>query len=173
MLLHHDNRDYSTAAAQAADWARDNLNRLIDEGRPKAAKVIEAVQKEQPVDHLVRSSALTFTTNGSGIDLGFGHVRQALHPNALKQAASKAGLPWTYAKKLLEKENRGWGPDLLARNLGELFGRQFADSDTRFLLRSSRGEVRGSTPMRRVPTAWENVLMRTRLVTRAPAPFRT
>ena len=31
------------------------------------------------------------------------------------------------------EENRDWGPDLLARNLGELFGRQFADSDTRSL----------------------------------------
>lgn len=145
MLFHHDTRAYDVAANEAADWARTKLQRLIDDGRPKAAKVIEAVQRAQPVDHVVRSTALEFTPHatGKGVDVAFANVKQSLHDNALRQAAAKAGLPWTYARKLLDDEHAGWGAELLAANLRKLYAEQFGASKARFLLRSSDGEVRG------------------------------
>lgn len=145
MLFHHDNRAYDIAAKEAADWAKTKLQRLIDQGRPKAAAVIEAVQRDQPVDHLVRNTALEFAPNvdGSGVDVLFGNVRQGLHQNAIRQASSKGGIPWAYARKLLDEDHAGWGPELLASNLRKLYSEQFADSGARFLLRSTQGEVRG------------------------------
>ena len=146
MLMHHnDQRAYDVAAREAASWAKTKLQRLIDEGRNKATRVLEAVERERPSDHLVRSSAIEFHRNvpGNGVDLVFGGESQALHQNALRQACSKAGIPWTYARRLLDEENSGWGAALLAENLRELYAKQFGDSDTRFLLRSSNGEVRG------------------------------
>lgn len=145
MLLHHDGRPYEQAAREAADWARTKLKRIIQEGRPKAARVIQAVEKEQPVDYLVRSQSLSFAANdaGTGVEISFGKVRQSLHRHALKQAGSRAGLPLTYIKKLLDEDNRGWGPELLAQNLRRLYSEQFSEGNTRFLLRSSQGEVRG------------------------------
>lgn len=145
MLLHHDNRTYDTASKQAADWARAKLQGLISEGQPKAQRVIETIQREQPVDHLVRTEALDFhaNVNGSGVDLIFGDARQALHANALRQVSTKAGVPLGYARKLLDEDHTGWGPELLATNLRRIYSENFVDSGTRFLLRSSQGQVRG------------------------------
>jgi hypothetical protein len=70
-----------------------------------------------------------------------GDQQNQLHPHALQQAASRVGLPWAYARHLLDDDQQPWGQALLAHNLNRLFEEHTGNA--RFLLRSVGGEVRG------------------------------
>jgi hypothetical protein len=151
MLIHHDpTKSYSDAALAAGAHARSKLEQLIDQGRARARQVFETVQAEQPVDRLVRRSALRFVAGSEAdaasadilLQLGRGDDRlQRLHPHALQQAASRAGIPWAYVQHL--REQPGWGTELAAHNLTALFRRAVDKSEERILVRSVQGEVRG------------------------------
>lgn len=143
MLLHYSFTPYAVAASAAAASARQKLEALIESGRTRAAQVIETVMAQQPQDRLVRSAAMQFDTNsGTHLVLRAGAEAQHLHAHALAQCASRVGLPTTYLSMLQAPENQPWGGELVAENLGTLYAEKVAP-DTRFLLRSVGGEVRG------------------------------
>lgn len=137
-LYHHDSRDYQTAASEAAAFARTKLEKLIETGRTRAGAVIEQIMSQQPQDHIVRGRALKFTPVGNGVEIGV-ESQRPVHDHALQQLCSRAGLPIAYARTL--QEAGPWGTDLLARNLGDLYGHQAEGK--RYLTRSVGGEVRG------------------------------
>lgn len=144
MLLHHDARDYESAARQAADQARDKLGRLIEDGRARAAVVIEAVRSTQPCDRLIRESALRFLPSDAGVALEIDGSPHELHRKAIEQAVNRAGLPHAYARFLLCPERAEWGRQLLAQNLSELYGHgSRTGDDDLVLLRSVEQQVRG------------------------------
>lgn len=151
MLHHHDSSlTYEEAATNAADHARHKLERLLDQGRARARHVFEIVQAQQPVDRLVRASALRFIAASEAdpesadlvLQLGRGEDKlQRLHKHALGQASLRAGIPWAYVQRL--REEPGWGTELIAHNFNEVFRRANGKNDERFLVRSVNGEVRG------------------------------
>lgn len=139
MLYHHSNLPYHQAASDAARHARNKLDAIIQRGRGRAAEVIDAVHRSCTVDRIVRAAALKFSHHGDCMNVGIGDVVENMHDHALGQAASRVGLPWTYAQHLREKERSSWGPDLLALNLQSLYGR--LPSETRLLTRSVDGST--------------------------------
>lgn len=139
MLYHHNSAPYQQAASDAAHHGRSKLNTIIERGRGRAADVIAAVQASNPVDRIVRGAALKFAPDGNQIRVRLGDEVEPMHDHALAQAASRVGLPLTYAQHLREDERREWGPDLLAFNLQALYGK--LPAETRLLTRSVNGNT--------------------------------
>lgn len=139
MLYHHSSVPYHQAASEAAHHGRTKLNTIIDRGRGRAADVIAAVQASNPVDRIVRGAALKFEPDGSQIRIRIGDEVEPMHDHALAQAASRVGLPLTYAQHLRQDDRREWGPDLLAFNLQALYGK--LPAETRLLTRSVNGNT--------------------------------
>ncbi len=136
------------ATSDAVRNARSRFEALLSEGRRNTASVLDRIDREQPLDRVVRAGALRFEPAAHGaskIALRIGAdasaVVEPLAPFALGQATSKAGVPKTFVDDLLDPARSGWGPELLAHNLNELNAREAAD--TRLLLRSVNGQVRG------------------------------
>lgn len=148
MLFHHDGRDANTAATEAAIFARAKFNRMLDGGQKKAQAVIERILSTQPVDRVVKARVIDFVPDEQGIFVQAGDsFREKLHPHALQQATSEAGVPWGFAQELLSAEKNtpedAWGKALLAKNLKEIFEKVQAPADKKFLTRSVDQEVRG------------------------------
>jgi hypothetical protein len=141
MLYHHDNRDYHQAAATAATRARRKLDALIDQGRIRAAKVIDIVQDQQPEDRIARADAINFRDGEDGLTITSGGQHDGIHQHALHQACGRVDLPRSFARHLTDPEHQPWGRELLATNLNELFEKH--QPDKRYLLRSVDNEVRG------------------------------
>jgi hypothetical protein len=144
MLTHHSSQDYETAAAAAATHARAKLEEIIEHGRQRAGAVINQVMSQQPTDELVRAPAITFAPDAAAklvarFANGGDHTR-AVHRHALQQLAGRLNVPWGYLETLLGQAE--WGSELAAHNLNELLRKAVPD-DTRYLLRSVGGEVRG------------------------------
>ena len=145
MLFHHDARSYEEAATAAAADARQKLQTLIDQGRARAAAVIEAVNTQQPEDRIVKSSAMRFAAGEHGLLACLGTngnaTIQPLHRHALQQAAGRVDLPWSYLGDLVGADAPEWARDLAAHNLNTLYTER--NPDARYLCRSVHGEVRG------------------------------
>lgn len=146
MLVHHDPRNYTEAAAAAATAARARLEQMIEDGRARAAAVIEAVQTQQPQDYIVKSSSVTFAPDDNRLLMSFMRDGEPcdlrLHRHALQQAAGRVDLPWSYLGDLVAPGAPAWALDLAAHNLNALYAQRTAPG-TRSLARSVAGEVRG------------------------------
>jgi hypothetical protein len=140
VLYHYDKRDYQEAASDAADRARTKLEALIKRGQTRATDVINKVMSEVPVDQVAKGTALKFfDAHDDGYPVGVlvGDDGYMLHSHSLNQATERAGIPRTYAKRLLAGEE--WRRELLVHNLQE----SYSHYDGRVLVRSVDSEVRG------------------------------
>lgn len=140
-LFHHDSRDYNEAASEAATRAREKLERTIEEGRARAAEVLEQVQNQIPEDKIIDGKILQFVPVASGVEVSVAlrDENQAIHDHAMQQIAERANMPIRYVRHLQGQE---WGPELLAHNLNQLY----RHSDKRYLARTvtnGKKEIRG------------------------------
>lgn len=155
MLTHHDNRDYKTAASDAARHARSIMEKKIAEGQTSAITLFEHAHTAVPEDAIVRTRALRFETApivlGSdgpkvkqaraGLRVGFGgQDGRAVHRHALGQLAEKAGVPAAYVAELVGG-GEPWKVELAAHTLDRHF--KEGHPEGRFLARSVSGELRG------------------------------
>lgn len=140
-MYHHDNRDYSAAAAQAAEYGRQKFASLLAEGRARSAAVLARVVDERPTDNLLPASRLTVNLAQEEPWLKVGDTEVGrLHRNAYQQLATKIGMPLAYAQKLQAKDEP-WARELAERNFAELLAH--ADPKTRYMTRSVNGQIRG------------------------------
>jgi hypothetical protein len=126
-------------------YAKARIEELIAYGRTRARQVIQYVQTLQPIDRIVKTQKLIFKASEDDLHL---HLKipsagkkseasfEALHRNAVQQAASKAGIPMLFVDKLVGHGD--WGRELLAENFTEIFHHL----EDKALLRSVNGEVR-------------------------------
>lgn len=140
---------YLESNTAAARVARDRFEARIERGRASGAAIIEKIMTEIPEDAIVNGRILEFdgdvderpVSAPGGIFLQVGGEVGVLstHRWALQQICSRADMPWKYAQKLMESTKAGWGTPLVAHNLNEIYKR----SNSRYLLRSINGELRG------------------------------
>lgn len=127
--------------------AMDKLNALVSKGRQSATQVIDHVMQNQPVDRIIRGSAILFkpdpTRNGivAEVPVMQGDVLdERIHRHALNQMALAVDMPMKFLDSLAE-EKAAWGKELLAHNMNKIFHERF--SRKRYLSRSTSGEIRG------------------------------
>ena len=127
--------------------ATHKLEQLIEKGRSTAGEVVNYVMNHQPTDRLVRGGQFEFEPdpdhNAVMVSLpsgAGGPVRQRMHRHSIQQIAVTTDLPLKFIDSL-QQTSDPWGRELLAHNLATLFRNRFAQS--RYLLRSLNGEVRG------------------------------
>ncbi len=148
MMMHHSSERYEVSASRAAANARTKFEALIAAGQPRAMAVIERVMNDQPLDQVATARALRFEGRGKALMLNLDRAYQAvgeanrfdtlaIHPHAMGQLAEVAGIPAAYVTRL--KQSDEWGMELLAHNLAQ----QYEHKDSRHLLRSVKGELRG------------------------------
>jgi hypothetical protein len=149
MLVHHDERDYNTAATEAAKKARVQLEAIIDKGRTKAASVLKHIQDNQPTDCIAKGKALSFDSIQDNLRVKLGPEPNApmldLHRHALQQMSARVGIPWAYLDNLRERgreKGEEWARHLAAYNLNKMY-QESGEANARFLLRSVNHEVRG------------------------------
>lgn len=130
---------HHAADSSFASKARDILDQRIAKGRASAAALFERLATDVPQDQIVRSRALSFGVNGSGaLTLEVpGCDSRIIHKNARAQVAARAGVPGGYIESLVAGEP--WGKALA----GYILGQHYGQADSRNLIRSVRGEVRG------------------------------
>lgn len=126
--------------ASGRAYGRARIEELITYGKTRAAQVLQFVQSLQPIDRVVRADKMVFSAEGDNhellVRLPKEKAQESLHNNAMRQAASKAGIPWDFVEKL--RAHGDWGKELLAENLSEIF----SHNEERVLLRSIGSDVR-------------------------------
>lgn len=142
MLYHHDGRDYQVAASEAANYARGLFEKQIEKGRTSVAKTIDTTLGQVPEDAIVTAAKLNFVANGHlRLSAGESYERD-LHPHAVGQIASRAGVPSKYVNDLLgAPAEEGWKRELLAHVLREHYSHE--KPGTKYLARSVQGQIRG------------------------------
>lgn len=120
------------------EFGRARIEEIIAYGKTRAMQVIQYVQSLQPIDRVVPANKLVFSYDEDVMRVRIPQKQEieTLHTNAMRQAASKAGIPWDFVEKL--KGHGQWGQELLVENLSEIF----SHLDERVLLRSISNDVR-------------------------------
>ena len=130
------------ATIESKNAAIDKLNKMIENGRVSATKVIEHVMNNQPLDTVAKASTFQFSPNEAAktINLHFGSdgQHQTLHRNAIGQMAEVANMPIKYLDYL---SGPSWGRELLAHSLEKIYHN--AHPKDRYLLRSTNQQIRG------------------------------
>jgi hypothetical protein len=140
MLVHHSSKSYEEAASEAAAHARNKLESLIENGRPRAAALIETVREQVPHDMIVPAAKVSVLApnDASRLIAELGQEQYGLHPFAIQKGAERLDIPPTYMRELIEKR-QPWALDLAAQN----FNAHLAHSNAKYLFRAVKGEVRG------------------------------
>lgn len=147
MLYHHDGRSYNEAATEAAKKARQKLEHRIELGKQSGGALIEKVQNEVPIDYIVSGSSLAFLVPEEGRSVRIstwsdkGPKNWGIHKHAMNQLCGRGNIPVRYASHLLSEDCRGWGPDLLAFNLSQVY--QKGNEKTKYLFRGYDETLRG------------------------------
>jgi hypothetical protein len=127
--------------------AREILGKKIDDAKPRAMAVFEQVNSQIPTDQIAKGARFGFTsrdateTQPAHVTFDLGDTARTIHPHALSQIASSAGIPGAYLAELSTAKD-GWARELAARILTEHYTNSEAASK-RFLVRSVRSQVRG------------------------------
>jgi hypothetical protein len=145
MLYHHDNRDYETAAREAAIVANRKLQTIIAQGQTSAQKTYEAIFGRNIQDALVRGDAPIYSFEGSRLTMKFaGHDRALpVTSHAFGQVLDRAGIkvPGHFARKLLTHANPAIKA-LLPEMIETLNRGDRETSEEKSLVRVLNGEVR-------------------------------
>jgi hypothetical protein len=157
-MIHHDDRDYETAASEAAQAGRVKMEEIIHRGQERAAEVIRQIEDTIITDRIVRAPAMRFraeplvpevvegpataeAVNRARVVLDVEDGRSLrLHEHALRGAASWTGIPHAGQFIRLMESHGADGLDLLATNLNRLMAHQTA---RRYLVRAVTDEARG------------------------------
>lgn len=129
------------------ELGRARIEEVVNKGKAKASRVIEYVQRLQPVDRIVKGRALHFRNEQSNISLNISKDRTSLHNHALRQVAERAHMPSAYMEYLLSQKTKVgeeedfWGAENVAAIFNDTFKHNL--SDDRFLTRSVDNQVRG------------------------------
>lgn len=142
MLYHHDGRGYEEAASSAAKAAKEKLFAIIDKGKANAMATVEQIYNDVPNDKIVKGHKVLFETVETSP--GNFEVRpnvdgepMTIHTHAFAQVRERLHMPAAWSQFLV---NEGpWGVDKLARDMNEVMHHL----DSRYLVRSVRGQVRG------------------------------
>jgi hypothetical protein len=117
------------------------LQRKIDEGARRAAEVITTIQRDQPRDQILRMRTAGFdVASNAGIRVHVGEDWYLPTDFALGQIASRAGVPLAYLRELAEPQAAEWKHGLASEILRQHYSNA---GDTRVLVRSVRGQMRG------------------------------
>lgn len=129
-----------TPSKENAARAREILEGHIAKGRASAVETYKSVRENIPTDKLVRGKALKFAPTKERLTISLGDgPGQAIGHHALSQLASRAGIPGQYLAEL--STQGGWQRELSAEILNRHYGA--GETNTRFLVRAVRDEVRG------------------------------
>jgi len=130
-MYHHDDRDYETAASEAAKFARTKFEKMIADGRASAGALLEKVNREVPQDRIVRGDKLAFEWDDNGLLVAFPDTRtageQRIHSHALGQLATRADIPTEYLRELAGAKGKdgkpvAWKRELAAHTLRQSYG---------------------------------------------------
>ena len=137
-LLHHDNRDYKTAAKQAHVWATRKLEGMIAEGRTNLVDTLNRVDKMVIKDQVCKAEAIRFRPVGDGAELltDIAGEPLRLHPHALDQVVGKMKGTKKVTDWALEPDTAEEFASILNKKMARQEGK-------RFLARSVDGELRG------------------------------
>lgn len=165
-LFHHDGRDYDVAASAAATEARGKMEKLIEDGRASAVRLMETVNTKIPEDFITRGSGLKFIADAEyeeipgdemvkgvthkplAVELkNIAHAPFGVHNHALQQICTKAGVPYAYVSELVSAKEP-WAREMAAHILNEHYNQKREVkgenlATTRNLVRAVDGEVRG------------------------------
>lgn len=130
---------YNVSKSEFATRARDIMQGKIDKGRASAAALLEHVNSNMPMDSIVKTGALEFAPDTSGVRVAFGGESRGIHRHALGQMAAKAGIPGAYLAELVSGNE--WQKALAANVLNEHFHK--GQGNAKYLTRSSSGSVKG------------------------------
>lgn len=122
------------------------LQRRIDQNASRCANLVETLQRDVPVDSIVRAAAIKFfpiarTVDGAQnpvLEASFDEDEHPVSDYALQQIAEKAGVPFAYLKEIT-RSNDSWKVELGCRILNE----HFARIPGRVLTRTVAGRIRG------------------------------
>lgn len=125
--------------------AKEILEKKIEQGRASAAALYERVHVESPFDTIAKGKSLKFDGQwsnppGGGLEISYGGHHNSIHKHALGQIAQRAGVPNQYLTDLARSTDR-WKNELACNILNEHYDK--GETDTRFLLRAVKGQVRG------------------------------
>lgn len=138
-MYHHDSRTYDIAASEAATYFRAKFEKLIEAGQASATRTIEHVLNVIPEDRIATARAITFDANGH-LRARVGDATLGVHEHAKGQICTALGMPRAYVEALSQEgPDHEWRRQLLAHNLNTLS----AHTDSRHLVRSVAGEIRG------------------------------
>lgn len=130
-------------SASTADFARARLDQIVRDGITKAGPVIERVLSVIPEDRIVATKRVGWDIDEKGRVVGRTPDGTDLrfHSHALGQVFERGKIPGAYAKSLLDSPapEDAWQRELLKHILTE----HYAHQDSRALVRSVDGEVRG------------------------------
>lgn len=149
MLVHHDSRDYNTAASAAAAHAREKMEAKIEKGKENALALLDHIERSVPRDDIVKGPAFGFTAGPGHVLVSWNGLEEGpfeLHPNALSQLADRARININYIRELLAQsmgENGVWARVLLVQTLSEFSRNHPNFAGKKFLVRTVRGETRG------------------------------
>jgi hypothetical protein len=130
-----------TVNAENAARARTILENKIAKGRESALQLFERIHSDAPRDSIARGGALAFAPVGAKVQMSLGKGDALnIHPHALGQLASRAGVPGAYLSESIAAG--GWRSELAAEILNRHY-HEGTESGQRFLVRSVRGEARG------------------------------
>ena len=128
------------------ELGRRRIQEIIDKGKTRASRVIAHVHNNQPVDRVVKGSAINFDVGDDGhLAFGLTGVRgdMRLHRNALGQLLRHAHMPIKFAE-FLEAQGtpeNPWGAEHVAGILTDIYQQNHRDS--KFLTREVKGSVLG------------------------------
>ena len=109
------------------------LSAYVEQGQAAAPAALAQIEAMRPTDTIIPASALTFSPT---LDAILGEHERALHSNAVRQAAERAGVPHRFASELRDGSARE------RALLGHIFSERFAMSGDRVLVRSVGQEIR-------------------------------
>lgn len=137
--VHAEYAKFSPAEREAK--ARAKLQEFINVGQREAVAALERIQREVPVDRIIKARALEFRATEDGTIVLSTHgadQRLGLHKHARSQIAQRVGLPIKFMNEMLVEGQ--WGQQLVAHNLQQL---AINGKDEKVLVRAVDSEVRG------------------------------
>jgi len=140
MLMHHDAREYETAAREAADWALPKFNAIINEGKRNLTETVTKIATTHPKDAVVGAAALDFGADEKGLGVKIPTIDEPLrfHRHALIQAADRVGMP-SSTKTIDWMRSVPEGDETIAK----LFNDHFHREESKYLVRMVDGQIRG------------------------------
>lgn len=136
-MIHHDDRPYDVAATEAGRAMRTRLHQDIERARGLATHAIQRIYEDIPEDRIATASQLNFGYR-DGLMVRCEETWEKVNPWALEQMAQAVNLRKDYLQGLLTSD-AAWAQELAIHTLNEFFQHR----ESRHLLRSVRGEVRG------------------------------